>query len=179
MSRNNEMFKEFGADLERTNIAVNKQNYYMGAFSLTELDSYKASMRYITFIDIVRHAYSHNDAINDNIDMYNAGVIIASLSLGTLIPVYVPLLCAWDKNDCEMMLKGEYNLVIYDTQEKKIILSSPFEINYKKLFKGQYSYKKTDTKQVDAQFKSMLYDEFFAQYLRAYQYLRSVSPIYF
>lgn len=175
MNRNNMMFKEFGADLERTNIALNKQNYYMGAYSLTELENYKASMRYISFIDVVRHAYSHNDAINDNIDMYNAGIIIVSITVGTLFPVYVPLLCAWDKNDCEMMLKGEYNLIIYDTQDKKIILSSPFEVQYQELFKGQYGYKKTDTKQIDAQFKNMLYNEFFQQYVRAHQYLNSAS----
>lgn len=171
MSRNNMMFRDFGPNLERTNIVVNKQNYYMGSFTLTELENYKASMRYISFIDVVRHAYSHNDAINDNIDMYNAGMFIASFTVGTLFPVYVPLLCTWDKNDCEMILKGEYNLIIYDTQEKKIILSSPFEIDYREMFKGQYSHKKTDTKQVDAQFKNMLYNEFFKQYERAYQYL--------
>jgi hypothetical protein len=169
------MFKEFGSALERANIAVNKQNYYMGTFSLMELENYKSSMRYISFIDVVRHTYSHNDAINDNIDMYNAGLIIACVTTGLLFPVYVPLFCAWDKNDCEMALNGEYNLIIYDTEKKQIVLSSPFEIHYQEQFKGQYSYKKTNTKQIDEQFKNMLYNEFFEQYLHAHQYLRDLE----
>ena len=175
LSRNHIMFKEFGSALERANIAVNKQSYYMGTFSLMELENYKSSMRYISFIDVVRHTYSHNDAINDNIDMYNAGLIIACVTTGLLFPVYVPLFCAWDKNDCEMALIGEYNLIIYDTEKKQIVLSSPFEIHYQEQFKGQYSYKKTDTKQIDEQFKNMLYNEFFEQYLHAHQYLRDLE----
>jgi hypothetical protein len=169
------MFKEFGSALERANIAVNRQNYYMGTFSLMELENYKSSMRYISFIDVVRHTYSHNDAINDNVDMHNAGRIIAWVTSGLLFPVYVPLLCAWDKNDCEMALIGEYNLIIYDTEKKEIVLSSPFEIQYREQFKGQYSCRKTDTKQVDEQFKNMLYNEFFKQYLHAHEYLRDLE----
>ena len=34
MNKNNPMFKEFGSDLEPVNIAWNKQNFYMGMFSL-------------------------------------------------------------------------------------------------------------------------------------------------
>lgn len=173
--RNHTMFKEFGSALERANIAVNRQNYYMGTFSLMELENYKSSMRYISFIDVVRHTYSHNDAINDNVDMHNAGRIIAWVTSGLLFPVYVPLLCAWDKNDCEIRLNGEYNLVVYDTEKKEIVLSSPFEIQYREQFKGQYSCKETDTKQVDEQFKNMLYNEFFGQYLHAHEYLRDLE----
>ena len=33
MNKNNPMFKEFGSDLERANIALNRQNFYMGMFS--------------------------------------------------------------------------------------------------------------------------------------------------
>lgn len=41
MNKNNLMFKEFGSDLERANMAINKQNFYMGMFSLQELETYK------------------------------------------------------------------------------------------------------------------------------------------
>ena len=61
------------------------------------------------------------------------------------------------------------------TEKKQIVLSSPFKIQYQEQFKGQYSYKKTNTKQIDEQFKNMLYNEFFEQYLHAHQYLRDLE----
>ena len=80
-------------------------------------------MRYITFVDVIRHTYSHSDAVHDNPDMEFAGWFIAGLTVFTLIPVYVPLLCCADKNDCQITLKGEYNLIVYDTPHPDI--SSP------------------------------------------------------
>ena len=128
MNKNNPMFKDFGGDLERANIALNKQNFYMGMFSLQELETYKSTKRYITFVDVVRHTYSHSDAVHDNPDMEFAGWFIAGFTVFTLFPVYVPLLCAADKNDCQIALKGEYVLYVYDTVKKEVVFTSPFEI---------------------------------------------------
>ena len=174
MNKNNPMFKEFGADLERTNIAINKQNFYMGMFTLQELETYKSSMRYITFVDIVRHTYNHSDAIHDNPDMEVAGWFIAGFTAFTLIPVYVPLICAADKNDCQVVLKGEYVLYVYDTQKKEVVFTSPFEINESDIYKGQYSHKKTDQKAVNERYKNILYNTVLEQYAQAYNYVNTL-----
>lgn len=174
IKRNNIMLRDFGAELDKTNIAINRQDYYLGSFSLTELESYSSSQRYVTFVDVIRQSYSHNDALNDNYSMWQAGVYIASLTFGTLFPVYVPLLCAWDKNDCEISIAGEYTIVVYDTQEHKIILSVPFEVDVKDDYKGQYGHKKTDTRSVDTHYKNILYNSFVEQYLQVYNHLNAL-----
>lgn len=171
MNRNNAMLRDFGAELERNNIALNRQSFYPGNFSLTELENYSSTMRYVTFLDVVKQSYARNDAINDNYDMWLSGVTIASFSLGTLFPVYVPLLCCWDKNDCQIVLTGEYNLVVYDTQEHKIIISMPVEINVKDDYKGQYSHKKTDANAVDTHYKNLLFNALMEHYLQIYNNL--------
>ena len=174
MNKNNPMFKEFGADLERSEIALNKQNFYMGVYSLQELETYKSSMRYVTFIDVVRHTYSHSDAVHDNPDMEWAGWFIGGFTVFTLIPVYVPLICCADKNDCQIALKGEYNLYVYDTQKKKIVFNSPIEINEDDIYKGQYSHKKTDQKAVNERYKNILYNTLYEHYTNAWNYVNTL-----
>lgn len=174
LNRNSPMFKDFGGDLERNGIALNKQNFYMGVYSLQELETYKSSKRYVTFVDVVRHTYSHSDAVHDNSDMEFAGWFIAGFTCFTLFPVYVPLLCCADKNDCEIALKGEYILYVYDTEKKEIIFTSPFEINEKDIYKGQYSHKNTDQKTVNEQYKNILYNTMLEQYAGAYDYVKSL-----
>lgn len=168
------MFKEFGADLERNQIALNKQAFYMGVFSLQELESYKSTMRYISFIDVARHSYSHSDAINDNTGMEVAGWVVAALTGFTLIPVYVPLLCCADKNECQVTLKGEYILYVYDTQKKEVVFNSPVEVNESEIYKGQYSHKDTDQKAVNEHYKNILYNILLEHYANAYQYVQTL-----
>ena len=153
MNKNNPMFKEFGSDLERANIALNKQNFY---------------------VDIVRHTYSHSDAVHDNPDMELAGWMIGGITVFTLIPVYVPLICAADKNDCQITLKGEYVLYVYDTKKKEVVFTSPFEINENDIYTGQYSHKNTDQKAVNERYKNILYNTFMAQYTQAYNYVNTL-----
>ena len=174
MHKNNSMFKDLGPDLERANIALNKQNFYMGLFSLQELETYKSSMRYITFVDVVRHSYNHSDAIHDRPDLQYAGWFIAGVTVFTLFPVYVPLLCAADKNECQITLKGEYILYVYDTKKKKIVFNSPIEISESDLYTGQYSHKETDQKAVNEHYKNILYNTLLEHYANAYDYVKKL-----
>ena len=175
MNRNNTLLRDFGSDLESTNIALNKQNFYLGTFSFSDIEDYPSTMRYVTFVDVVRHLYSHDDAVNDNYDMWLAGISIATISFGTLFPVYVPLVCAWDKNDCEINLKGQYNIVVYDKQEHKVVATTPFEVDIKDDYKGQYGHKKTDTRAVDSQYKNRLLNTFIEQYLQVYNHIDALQ----
>lgn len=174
MNKNNLMFRDFGADLERSGIALNKESFYMGVYSLQELESYKSTMRYVTFVDVVRHTYSHSDAVHDDTNMELAGWFIGGITCFTLVPVYVPLLCCSNKNDCQIILKGEYNLVVYDTKKKEVVLNSPIEINQVDLYKGQYSHKDTDKDAVNERYKTILYNTLFEHYVNAYNYVKKI-----
>ena len=174
INKHNIMFKDFATDLERSQIALNKQNFYMGVYSLQELETYKSSLRYITFIDVVRHAYSHNDAVHDKPGLELAGWFIGGLTVFTLVPVYVPMLCAGNQNECQIKLKGEYNLYIYDTEKKEIVYNSQIELNEDDIYQGQYSHKKTDKKAINERYKNILYNTLLEHYAKAYNYIASL-----
>ena len=174
LNKNNIMFKDFGAELERCNIAYNRQDFYMGLFSLQELEAYKSSCRYITFVDVRNHIYNHNDAINDNSNLEFGGWVVAGITVFTLIPVYVPMLCAADKNQCQMTLKGEYSIYVYDTQEKQLAFTLPFEINESDLYRGEYSHKKTDQRAVNDRYKNILFNTFLDFYAQTYNHVNTL-----
>lgn len=174
MNRNNYLLRDFPTELESSNIAVNRQNFYIGTFSLQELSNYKSQKRYITFLDIERQTYSHSDAIHDNNSLAVAGWAVAAITAFTLVPVYVPMLCAADKNDCQINLIAEYRLIVYDTQNKEIVINIPIQVTEQDLLKGQYSHKKTDQKGVNERYKNILYNVLLEHYSQAHHYVSAL-----
>lgn len=171
LNRNNVLAKDYGAELERTGIAVNKQNYYMGVFSLQELEIYKSSKRYVAFVDVTKHQFSNNDAIEDNAMMHLAGWITAACSGFALFPIYVPLICCSDRNKCLMTLKGSYVLYVYDTETKAIALSIPMEIDVQEKYIGQFFHKSTDKIAVQERYRNMLYNLWTEYFMKASRFL--------
>ncbi len=103
-NRNKVLLKNFGAELERRNIALNKQDFYMGIYSFQELETYKPTMRYVSFIDISNLYDSWDDSIYDSDGLEFGGWFVAGLTCFTLFPVYWPMLAAADKNYCKLDL---------------------------------------------------------------------------
>ena len=99
-NRNQALIKDFGAELERRHIALNRQDFYMGVYSLQELETYKSTMRYISFVDISRLRNVWNDNVYDKDGLELGGWIIAGVTCFTLFPVYIPMICASHKNYC-------------------------------------------------------------------------------
>lgn len=174
INRNNILLRDFAVELERCNIAINRQGFYMGTFNLQELANYKSQQRYITFLDVVRQTYSHSDAVHDNNGLEVGGWVIAAITAFTLVPVYVPMLCAADKNDCQINLIAEYRLIVYDTQLKEIVMNAPIQIAEQDLLTGQYSHKETNRKEVDEHYRTILYNILLAQYAQAHSYVNTL-----
>ncbi len=173
MNRNTAIMKNFGAELERRNIALNRQDFYMGVYSLQELETYKSTMRYVTFIDISRLYDNWNDAVADNDGLEVGGWVIAGITCFTLFPVYVPMLCAADGNSCQLDVSCVCTLYVYDTQKDEIILSIPIEYKDSQTFKGQYSHKKTDREAVKQRSRTLLYNSLLPYFERAYNFIQS------
>lgn len=171
LNRNNILAKDYGVELERTGIASNMQNYYMGVFSLQELATYKSSKRYIAFVDVIKHQFSNNDAIEDSSSMHLAGWITAALSGFSLVPIYVPLICCSDRNKCLMTLRGSYVLYIYDTQTKEIVINLPMEIDVQEKYTGQFFHKSTDKLAVQERYRNMLYNLWNEYFMKASRFL--------
>lgn len=171
--RNNYLLKDFGAELERNNIALNKQDFYMGVYSLQELETYKSTMRYVTFVDIKNFSNSWNDGVYDKDGLATGGWIIAGLTAFLLVPVYVPMICCANQNYCKLDVLLNCSIQVYDTYEKKIVLSIPIEVREDEVYKGQYYHKKTDRQAVMEYGKTLIYNALLENFDKAYVFLES------
>lgn len=161
-------------ELEKRNIALNTSHSFVGYYyTLAELANCKSQMRYITYIDVLNQNYTWRDDIYDDICLYTAGWIVAGGSVFTLFPIYVPLLCAADKNFCEILLQCEYNIVVYDTEAEKIVFTKLVMIDKKDVYEGQYSYKKTDDETIRTQYNNIIYNAILNGYSDAWDYINN------
>ena len=172
-NKNNSLLKNFGAELERHRIALNRQDFYMGVYSFQELENYKSTMRYISFVDVSSLHNTWDDAIYDKEGLLVSGWIIAGVTCFTLFPVYVPMMCASNKNYCQLDVMCKCTLYVYDTEQKEVVLSIPMEFRDTQVLKGQYGNKQTDRNAVTERGRNMLYNEFLKYFDRAYQFLDS------
>lgn len=175
MRRGDMLLKDFGVELERRHIALNRQKFYMGVYSFQELESYKSSMRYVTFVDVIKHSFTKNDAVSYNGALDICGWVIAGISCFTLFPVYVPMLCAANGNDCQITLNGEYQLYVYDSIKKEIVLTTPIEIKEEEIYKGQYTHKDTDQEAVNDRYRNLLYNALLDAYSHAYNFVKNIN----
>ena len=101
----NKVLNDFGVELERAHIAVNRQDFYMGVYSFQELEVYKSTMRYVSFVDVEQISSTYNDGVSDNNGLAVGGWLVAGFTVFTLFPVYVPMICCADKNECELSVR--------------------------------------------------------------------------
>lgn len=164
------MFNNFGRDLERNHIALNKQSFSMGIFTMENLETYPATMRYLSFVDILKLGINYNDDIKDNQAMATAGLIFTCTIIYAL-PLGLPLLFGSDKNITEQSIQMDAIIYVYDTQEKKIIVAQPVKYENTQRFKGQYEDKKTDKRALNEVEKNMLTNFLLEQYGAVHNYL--------
>lgn len=171
LNKNNLFAKNYGQELERARIATNKQDYYMGIYSLQELAAYKSTKRYVAFVDVVKQQYSYNDAIEDKDGLAIGGWFIAGFTCFTLFPVYLPMICCADKDVCQITLNGSYVLYVYDTENKEVALTLPMEINVQERYKGQYLHKETNKQAVQERYRNMLFNLWNEYFEKAYRFI--------
>jgi len=159
LSKYDFLLNKFGEELAENNLVINSQNKYLGDFDLRDLSYYVSNQRYVAFLEVVKQWYRHSDAVADNIPMYQAAWGVAGATAFLLFPVYVPLFCCYSGNECEFSLNGDYNLYIYDTQSKEVIMCEPIAIHLLERKEGQYSCKHTDRTAVNLYYKTYLRNE--------------------
>ncbi len=166
-------FQSFGNKMEGYNIAVNRSDFYTGVYSFAEMERYKATKRYVSFIEVLKHIDSYDDTAGDKIGLRTAGWIIAGVTLGTLVPVWFPMVLCSQGNKCNLKLHGEYKIYIYDTVDKEIVYSNNFRIDDEKLCKGQYMHKNTNRQEVQEYTETIFFNALMEEYQRAYRYLEN------
>ncbi|MBR1787153.1 MAG: hypothetical protein IJ756_08375 [Paludibacteraceae bacterium] len=175
LNKNNLFAKNYGQTLERVHLAVNKQDYYMGIYSLQELSAYKSDKRYVAFVDVIKQQFSCNDNIDYNEGLALGGWLVAGFTVFTLFPVYVPMICSAKKNTCLVTLNGSYVLYLYDTEKKEVALTIPMEINVQDRYKGQFLHKDTDKAAVQEHYKNQLFNLWNENFVKAYRFIENLN----
>ena len=174
ISRSNFMLKGIGEELEHRKIASNASQSYRGIYSEYELATYTSRQRYVTYLEVAEHSYTQNDEVHDNGDLYVAGLVIGGLTLYTLVPVYVPMLCASKKDECEIRLTAEYTIVVFDSETKQNVFVKPVSLQLADLYKGQYGHKNTNQTEVNIHYKTLLYNAIIEVYSEAWNYVNTL-----
>ncbi len=174
ISRSNFLLKGIGSELEVRGIASDASVSYRGIYSETELATYQSQKRYVTYIDVNQHAYKQNDDVHSNDDLYVAGLVIGGMTVFTLVPVYVPLLCASQKNDCEITLNVDYNIVVFDNITKRNVCIYPVTMDIKDLYTGKFSHRNTNQAEVNAHYRTILFNAILDEYAKAWDYVNTL-----
>ena len=142
----------FGELLELLHLAVNRQHYYTGVYSLQELELYKASTRYVSFVEVLQQHLGYKD-----------------------YPTW--LFAPFGKsNKTYINFIGEYRLYVYDTQKKQITYTAPMKIERHDTYKGCYSKSSPEEKQRFVNYYSSLFDNMLLEnYSKAYRILQSLE----
>ena len=162
-------------ELERAHIAVNRQDFYMGVYSLQELEVYRSTLRYVSFLDIETISSTYNDNIKYNNNLYGWGWIVAGITLFTLPMVYIPMICCAHKNYCQLAVNLKCKLYVYDTVKKEIVITSPIDYYWSEVYKGQYRHKDTNRSAINESGKARIYNELLDYYVRAYNYVEALE----
>lgn len=161
--------------MEHRRLISNASQTYRGLYSEYELATYESRQRYVTYLEVIEHSYVQNDEVHDNGDLYVAGLVVGGLTLFTLVPVYVPLLCASKKDDCEIRLTADYSIVVFDNTTKRNVYVKPVSLQLTDMYKGQYGYKNTNQTEVNNHYKTLLYNVIVEGYSEAWDYVNTLS----
>ena len=162
----------FGNRLEGAHIAVNKSDFYLGIYSFDELQLYKSTKKYVSFVDVDEFIYSFNDNYAYKSGMMFAGIYLTCFGI---LPIGIPLWVAANPNKTQMHLKGEMKLYLYDTQKKEIVLATPLSFNYTDYYKGQYFHSKTDKEKIDNYYKIFLANLLLEKYVAMDNFIKNIN----
>ena len=145
LDKNNIMFATFAQELEKSNIADNRQNYYLGNYSLQDLQLYQSKKRYVTFIESIKSSYGHRDIVVNK------------------------------KDGTEISYVGLFTLYVYDTIDKSIVWTKTVKINEIDTYEGSYYHKDTDFSGIDAHYRNIVFNTIIDKYVEAYNFVNTLQ----
>jgi hypothetical protein len=163
----------FGGVLSNTHIAIDKSNFYLGIYSFEELEKYKSTKRYITFVEIVEHSFTYK--LDDKPwGLWSAGVWLTCFGI---LPIGVPMWIIADskENNTTMTLHAKYNIYVYDTEKKEIINTTTFLYDKSDRYKGKYSHNKTDRNAITKYYSNFLINALEEKYADVYHFVQNLN----
>lgn len=166
---NTDSLRKLGYNLETYSMANNMADSYFGIYSLQELELYKSTGRYVTFVEVAQSKLEYDEnkvaqsifsgigsgllgvgtgalivgnvwSKNDDPDLSATGES-AKLEGGLLLGASIPfLLLSLIPTKTEITFTGLYNIYIYDTETKSLIRKDTVSVKCKDKFSGSYTY---------------------------------------
>ena len=119
MMKKESNFDKFGSSLQFAGIAIDSAYTYFGIYSLQELEVYKSSKRYVTFVEVADFKVSHEKA------PYGS-------DCGTC--------CNGTPSEAQQKTITKFNIVcniyVYDTQTRSIKFKKDFSVNKEDVWDG-------------------------------------------
>ncbi len=188
--------KNLGNVLEKSNVAYDKSFSYFGIYSLQELELYKSDKRFVTFIEVNKNHLS--GSVKDNwvwpaaILMGTGGGLIPgglvwvgsdpdnSLGLGEsgkkMVGVGIgtfalgAVFCALPAKTT-LIFNGEYQIYVYDTEEKKVIYKDTVIVSETDSYKGSFFNENTNQNEVYNYYGSLIYNSILQKYVEVEKFL--------
>ena len=66
-------------------------------------------------------------------------------------------------------------MYVYDTVEKKVVMTTPLTVDFRDVYKGEFSHKKTDVDAVNDRYRNLLYNELLGAYSNAYNFVQKIN----
>lgn len=166
-----DFISDFGNILSKNHIAIDKSGFYLGIYSLSEIEKYKNEKRFISFIEVQRHSYTYQlDPVPDLLE--TTGIYLTCFGL---FPIGIPMwIVAESKaNNTTMKLNIEYLIYTYDCNKKEVVNNTPVRIEISERFKGKYIHNKTDRLLVDEYYTTIVINELLDKFKKIHRYLSS------
>ena len=121
-------FSRLGGDLQNAGIAIDQREAYFGIFSLQELETYKNTKRYITFVDTSDFSLTYKD---------NEGaILVGAYLIGLIVTAPIGVILSASGYKTEMHLEATCRIIVYDSQSKTVKGTRNVYVNRNDTYKG-------------------------------------------
>ncbi|WP_191013755.1 hypothetical protein [Treponema zioleckii] len=123
-------FSRMGGDLQNAGIAVDQREAYFGIYSLQEIETYKNTKRYVTFVDMSDFSLTYKDN-------YMSGSRVAGQVLtGLVITAPIGVILWAQPYKTELHLEATCKIIVYDAQTKTVKGTRNVYVNRSDTYKG-------------------------------------------
>ena len=123
-------FSRLGGDLQLAGIAVDQREAYFGIYSLQEIETYKNTKRYVTFVDMSDFSLTYKDN-------YMSGSRVAGQVLtGMVVTAPIGLILWSQPYKTELHLEATCKIIVYDSQTKTVKGTRNVYVNRSDTYKG-------------------------------------------
>jgi len=123
-------FSRLGGDLQLAGIAVDQREAYFGIYSLQELETYKNTKRYVTFVDMSDFSLTYKD------NYMSKSRVAGQVLTGMIVTAPIGVILWAQPYKTELHLEATCKIIVYDSQTKTVKGTRNVYVNRSDTYKG-------------------------------------------